>query len=307
MNFQHSPTPRQRSNTAPKTPTTPDIHQQEYLFSEISILLRANGDGFLDQQNRDAIILVEKLVIQQLRGIISEATDVAFKRSGSTVPSQCDFEFMMRRNPAKLQRFKRYMKNVHKLKLEQKQGIGIEFLNRLAEDNTNEEDEREVIYDPEKTRRLFRADRISTILSPQKYEEFQRARTWSSNIRNKMDMYRKLVEILPISKEMQDHFNCQEIIIFMLQETIATIVDFAILTRLNSDNRVITDPFTIPSNISHNNFCPEVTQGRGLDGLKSITVQEINEAMRRVATMTTRRMGTSFKSNGEFKFPLLAI
>lgn len=31
------------------------------------------------------------------------------------------------------------------------------------------------------------------------------------------------------------------------------------------------------------NACPEVTQGRGLDGIKAITVQEINEAIRRHA------------------------
>lgn len=29
--------------------------------------------------------------------------------------------------------------------------------------------------------------------------------------------------------------------------------------------------------------CPEVTQGRGLDGIKPITVQEIHEALRRHA------------------------
>lgn len=37
--------------------------------------------------------------------------------------------------------------------------------------------------------------------------------------------------------------------------------------------------------------CPEVTQGRGLDGVKPITVQEIYEAVRRHATEYRRPIG----------------
>jgi len=196
------------------------------------------------------------------------------------------------------------MRNVQHLKVEQKQGFGINFLNRLAEENVS--DEEQEIYDPERTRRLFRADRISQILNQQKYEEFQKARTWSSNIKNKAEMIRKIVEILQITKEFQENTNLLEILLFLAQETVATIVDFAILTRLNTDNH-ITDPFTISSNITNNmlHLCPEVTQGRGMDGIKPITVQEINEAIRRVQTMQ-RRMGTSFRSS-EPSIPFLAL
>ena len=37
--------------------------------------------------------------------------------------------------------------------------------------------------------------------------------------------------------------------------------------------------------------CPEVTQGRGQDGVKAITVQEIQEAMRRHNTGYERPLG----------------
>lgn len=271
--------------------------------------MKSFGDTVSSQnQNREAIILVEKIVIQQLRGILNEVMTVAYKRTGSIVPSpsQCDFEFMMRRNSSKAQRLKKYLKSQKLLKTEQKQGLGINFLNRLTEENTS--DDEQDIYDPERTRRLFRADRISQILNQQKYEEFQKARSWSSNVKNKSDMMRKLVEILQISKESQDNSNLLEILFFLTQETVATIVDFAILTRLNTDNH-ITDPFAISSSITNNvlHLCPEVTQGRGMDGIKAITVQEINEAIRRVQTMTTRgRMGTSFRSN-DLKIPFLAL
>lgn len=302
MNFQQSPNSRQRLNTTPKTPDT--FNSTEYrpkLFDEISIFMRAFGDS--PSQNRDAVILVEKIVIQQLRGIMNEVMNATFKRTGNaTDVDQCDFEFLMRANRAKIQRFRKYMRNVQQLKTEQKQGYGINFLNRIAGETSDEEE----IYDPERTRRLFRADRISQILNTQKYEEFQKARTWSSNIRNKADMIRKLVEILQIPKEIQDNPNFQEIILFLAQETVATIVDFSILTRLNTDNHV-TDPLTVSSSISNTmlHLCPEVTQGRGLDGIKSITVQEINEAIRRVQS-STRRMGTSFRSR-EMKVPYLAL
>lgn len=315
MNFQQSPNARQRSNTIPRTPTTPDLFHSpsEYkplLQNEVSILMRSFGDS-VTSQHRDSIILVEKIVIQQLRGILNEAMNITYKRNVSShnatsviTPPQCDFEFLMRRHPSKLQRFRKHMKNVHHLKVEQKQGYGISFLNRLAEEKVS--DEEPEMYDPERTRRLFRADRISQILNQQKYEEFQKARSWSSNAKNKSDLMRKIVDILQIPKESHENTNLLEILLFLAQETVATIVDFAILTRLNSDNH-ITDPFTISSNITNNMLylCPEVTQGRAMDGIKPITVQEINEAIRRVQT-STRRMGTSFRSC-EMSIPFLAL
>lgn len=39
--------------------------------------------------------------------------------------------------------------------------------------------------------------------------------------------------------------------------------------------------------------CPEVTQGRGLDGVKAITVPEIYEAVRRHSTDYRRPIGFS--------------
>ena len=308
MNFQQSPNPRQRANTAPKTPT-PDMFN-EYkprLSEEISVLMKANGDS-VNTQSRDSINLVEKILVQQLRGIMSEVMNVAYKRTNSVIPSQCDFEFLMRRNSTKIQRFRKYMKTVYYLKAaESKQGghTNMNFLNKLAEDNAS--DDEEETYDPIKMRRLFRADRISQILNQQKYEEFLRARSWSSNIRNKTDMLRKLMEILQIPKDIQDNSNCQEIILFLAIETVATIVDFAILTRLNTSNH-ITESFTVSSSITNNmlHLCPEVTQGRASDGIKAITVQEINEAIRRVQEMSTKRMGTSFRSN-DMRIPFLAL
>lgn len=110
-----------------------------------------------------------------------------------------------------------------------------------------------------------------------------------------MSFLNKLIDILQLPKEIQEDSNCLEIIQFLTQETVATIVDYAILTRLNSDN--ITKSQTIvPSNLSNNmlQLCPEVTQGRANDGIKPIRVQEIQEAIRRVQLMQNQRKLGSF-------------
>lgn len=43
-------------------------------------------------------------------------------------------------------------------------------------------------------------------------------------------------------------------------------------------------------------LCPEVTQGRGADGIKSITVAEIQEAMRRFVMSSNTSLG-HFRNN----------
>lgn len=305
--YLHSPTTtnsRRQNSVQEKAPK---------LYEEISILMRANGDADATSQYRDSIILVERILIQQLRCIMDIAMEVASCRSkgNSVLPTVQDFEYLLHRNKPKLIRFRKYMRNVQKLQIksELKQpgsSYGINFLNRITDDNDEDEEE---VFDSEKLRRMYRADRISQILSQQKYEEYTKARAWSSNTRNKGEFLRKIVEILQLPKEIQDNPICLEIIQFLSTETVATIIDYAILTRLNTEN-LSTDPFIIQSSLSNDmlQLCPEVTQGRGGDGLRPIKVQEIQEAMRRVQLMhSQKRLGTSFRNNENSKIPLLAL
>lgn len=54
-------------------------------------------------------------------------------------------------------------------------------------------------------------------------------------------------------------------------------------------------------------LCPEVTHGRGVDGVKPITPQEIHEAMRRHRQMATQNLG-HFRNNAlNCKTPYLAM
>jgi transcription initiation protein SPT3 len=152
------------------------------IYDEIATLMRAFGDiSESSLQIRESIILVEKILIQQLQEIIEYAINNAQKRTGNCQPNQMDFEQLMYKNKPKLIRFRKYMKNLKKIqyKNEQKQSnssFNINFLDRISsEENISEEEE---IYDAENMRRLYRADRISQILSVEKYEEFQKARSW---------------------------------------------------------------------------------------------------------------------------------
>lgn len=310
--YQHSPT-----TTINNSRRQISIQEKQgKLFEEISILMRASGDADASAQERSSVMLVEKILIQQIRLILDLAMDVANCRTkgSSCLPTIADFEYLLHRNKPKLIRFRKYMRNVQKLqvKSELKQpggsasNYGMNFLKSITEDTDEEEEE---VFDSEKIRRMYRADRISQILSQQKYEEYQKARAWSSNTRNKSDFMRKIIDILQLPKEIQDNPICLEIILFLALETVATIVDYAILTRLNSEN-LSTDPFIIQSSLSNDmlQLCPEVTLGRGADGLRAIKVQEIQEAMRRVQLMQTqRRLGTSFRNNENSKIPLLAL
>lgn len=110
-------------------------------------------------------------------------------------------------------------------------------------------------------------------------------------MKNKMNFLNKLIDILQLPKEIQDNLNCLEIIQFLALETIATLVDYSILTRLNSKTYPVMDQIVVQSNLSNNilQLCPEVTQGRAFDGLKPLKVQEIQEAMRRFQLMKNKK------------------
>lgn len=122
-------------------------------------------------------------------------------------------------------------------------------------------------------------------------------------MKNKMSFLNKLIEILQVPKEIQEDSNCLEIIQFLTQETVATLVDYSILTRLNSRSLHIMDQTMIQSNLSNNmlQLCPEVTQGRAFDGLKPLKVQEIQEAMRRFQLMQNQRK-IGFSNNTKAAF-----
>lgn len=282
-------------------------------FDEISQIMRGYGD--CEKPLRESVILVEKIVLHQLRGIMQEAIDHSMSR-GNSVLSRRDFEYIMRRNPVRVARLQKYFRDMAFVKKKMKDLYGDRFsqLGDLGSnlDESDEDSDRDVAekFDEEKVRRLFRADRISQILSGKQYEEFNLARRTSFMHRNTNTMKNRMRAWLNFPEDVAISQSCLLTLSYLAHETIAVLVDFCILTRLNSTNRTV-EPYSrvTSSGTSHSmlHLCPEVTHGRGVDGVKPITPQEIHEAMRRHRQMATQSMG-HFRNNAlNCKTPYLAM
>lgn len=204
---------------------------------EISDIMRGYGD--CEKPLTQTVILVEKIVIEQMRALLIDVINVALDRKGKPEPKQTDFEFMMRKHPTKLFRFQKHLFEIDfRLRYHN-------MINGKFQIENIEEEEPEAVpekYDEEKTRRLFRADRISLTLDMKKYHQFNEARRTTFLWRNSDEIKKKLKDIVnpPAGAIISD--RVYTILGYLVHETIATLVDFAILTRLNSNNRTV-DPY----------------------------------------------------------------
>lgn len=260
-----------------------------------------HGYGDCESPLRESVILVEKIMHQQLNGILAEAIQYANtqrKRRDNGL-LQSDFEHLMRKHPEKIFRLQKHLKDlglrkkIHEMLQGRQMGINEETENA---DRNSEGCLREIPeqYDEEKIRRLFRADRISQLLSGNQYQLYNVAKRTSFYCRNATVLGQRFRTWLTIPPDVYISNHILNILSYLAHETIAKIVDLAILVRLNSSNRVV-DPYQRQSHagITHQmlHLCPDVTQGRGGDGIRPITVQEINEAMRRFTFMSNKMVG----------------
>lgn len=283
------------------------------LLSEISDIMRSFGDS--DQPRIESVKLVEHILQQQLRGMFNEASLVAMKRKNNPCPSQADFEFLMRNHPVKIARMRKHLKDMRILKkfLSIRTGRPQDFMEDLDQQESDEELSIDVpeMYDEDRTRRLFRADRISQILSGQQYLEFNEARKTSFYCRHGEKIKNKFRRFLDLPADLRIPTTTMNILAYFAHETIAVIVDYAILTRLNSSNRV-TEPYSRVTSTGASpammHICPEVTQGRGMEVVKPISIQEIHEGIRRFRQMTSKKVGFYRSScDTDFRRSFLAL
>uniref|UniRef100_A0A1I8Q709 Transcription initiation protein SPT3 homolog n=1 Tax=Stomoxys calcitrans TaxID=35570 RepID=A0A1I8Q709_STOCA len=293
--------------------STPTLEDNVSLLSEISDIMRSFGDS--DQPRMESVKLVEHILQQQLRGMFNEASLVAMKRKNNPCPSQADFEFLMRNHPVKIARMRKHLKDMRILKkfLSIRTGRPQDFMEDLDQQDSDEELGIDVpeMYDEDRTRRLFRADRISQILSGQQYLEFNEARKTSFYCRHGEKIKNKFRRFLDLPADLRIPTTTMNILAYFAHETIAVIVDYAILTRLNSSNR-ITEPFSRVTSTGASpammHICPEVTQGRGMEVVKPISVQEIHEGIRRFRQMTSKKVGFYRSScDTDFRRSFLAL
>jgi len=283
------------------------------LLTEIADIMRSFGDS--DQPRTASVKLVEQILQQQLRGIFNEASLVAMRRKQNPCPSQADFEFLMRNHPVKIARMRKHLKDMRILKrfLSIRTGRPQDFMDDLEQQEEDEELAIDVheLHDEDRMRRLFRADRISQILTGQQYLEFNEARKTSFYCRHGEKIKNKFRRFLDLPADLRIPTPTMNILAYLAHETIAAIVDYSILTRLNSGNRV-TEPYSRVTSAGGSpammHVCPEVTQGRGMEVVKPISVPEIHEAMRRFRQMSNRKIGRYRNScDIDFRRSFLAI
>ncbi|XP_063699355.1 transcription initiation protein SPT3 homolog [Culicoides brevitarsis] len=297
-------TVRSNSNSAITNLLTQGAQESDYLpvfYDQVANIMRGFGDAEGKYQIKESVIMVEKIVNAQLKGILQETIDHAFEATGKLQPRPKDFEFLMRRNPVKILRLRKYLKDLQFFKKRVRDMLGSRYQN-MDDDNLFEQSDEESDlewsekFDEEKTRRIFRADRISQILSAgSQYQEYNEARRTSFLGRNANLLKTRMREWLKVPAEVVLVPKVLTILAFLAHETIGTIVDYCILSRLNSSNRKQVEPYdrvtSSGTSFTMLHLCPEVTQGRGADGVKPITVQEIKEALRRHSLMASRKMG----------------
>lgn len=235
------------SNTSNSVNSSSTTNQEkvEYVpqfFQEISDIMRGYGD--CDKPLTESVTLVEKIVIEQMRSMLVDVINVAIERKGKPQPTQKDFEFMMRKHPTKLFRLQKHLKDLDFKRRYQDMisGRPMTYSEDFDEEHFEEPEEVAEKYDEEKVRRLFRADRISLTLNGQQYADYNEARRTSFHCRNSNTIKTKLKTLInpPAGATISGHVYT--ILGYLVHETIATLVDYAILTRLDSSNRSV-DPF----------------------------------------------------------------
>lgn len=232
-NVVNIPTSSTPQSTQQKTDYTPVFTQ------EISDIMRGYGD--CEQPLAETVILVEKIVVQQMRSLLNDVISIAFERKGRAQPTQRDFEFLMRKNPTKIYRLQKHLKDLdfRRRYHDMLNGRFTAYNEEFDEQSDGEPEEVPEKYDEEKIRRLFRADRISNIMQGAQYTQYNEARRTSFHCRNSTGIRNKLKTLL--SPPSDAHLSAQvyTILGYLVHETIANLVDYAILTRLDSSNRAV--------------------------------------------------------------------
>lgn len=253
--------------------------------------------GFGDQQNPnpETVHLVENITLDQLRTIVKEA--LKYSSDGKTLKGE-ELIFLMRHNKYKMRRFVKYLhnkilrniptSNIGYVDLDVKpKGYLIEFIMKIDETgefmDLNEMDE-------VKRERELRADRISQALDEEQYLEFCRARSITFCSKNiTMRNLDKLKNWIDSDSQIVFRLEALEVLGYLAYQTVAEIVDYAFLVRMDTNSG--HDPFKhiVGSYYSATMFNYSQKFGaKNLDhtkvhsGQSPLTVNEIKEVMRRI-------------------------
>lgn len=247
-----------------KKVTVPSYHD------EITSMLFGFGDAPVP--NKETVVLVETIVLQQLRSIVQEA--LKFSTDGKSLKGE-ELVFLMRHNKHKMRRFIRHLANKELKKEIEKENVQISEIDMIVNkpkhhlvefiDSIDETGELTDLseFDEVKHNRQIRASYISETLDEEKYLKYQKARCVSF-VAGKS--YEKFKAWLNPKEGVNFTTTALEVLSYYAFETIAQLVDFAFLVRL--DNKRSTDPLN-----NMKAYCIH----------QPISVSEIKEVMRRVS------------------------
>lgn len=212
---------------------------QPLFFDDISSILRGHGDG--PEPIKETVILVEKILLQQLRAIVNLLLEIAYERKKTYQPSLKDVEYLMRLHPQRIYRLKKHLSELQYIMKIQDLRAGRIRNEMNIMDVSEDEDPQPIVekYDEEKTRRIFRVDRITQFLNESQYSAYVEARRTSFYHSPAMKM--KLQKWLS-NQDIKLTPALLTILVYLSHETIAILVDHCILSRLSSSNRSV-DPF----------------------------------------------------------------
>nr|XP_023020046.1 transcription initiation protein SPT3 homolog [Leptinotarsa decemlineata] len=272
-------------------------------YTEISLMMFGFGDSHTP--NQETVLLVENIVLKQLRTLVQEALKYS---DGKNLKGE-ELVFLMRHNKQKMRSFVKYLINkqtksaIQKMqtnvveidKIQKPKGPLMEFIERI--DETGEFTDLSE-FDEIKYQRQLRADRISLALDEKKYLEFCKARCASFCSR---DTTQRSLEKLRLwvdpKKKINFKVEALDVLAYYAYQTVAEITDYALLVRM--DSKCGTDPLKhLPGSYytatmfsgKHRFEEPNPDYSNVHSSQPPISVNEIKEVMRRVTSPQAGRL-----------------
>ncbi|CAG9791519.1 unnamed protein product [Diatraea saccharalis] len=268
---------------------------------EISNMMHGFGDN--PNPNAATVVLVENIVLQQVRSMLQEAYNYSNMRGGKAITNY-DIIYLMRKNTLKLKRLYEYQLKLEKIDNNRAtvsgpdpmmSGILIEDekaptikKKRTHIDVIKELDETdevsEIKFDVIDYLRKVRAAKITESMTFEKYEAYHKARC--SSFRSGASFtksFHKLEKWINPNKDLKITNPALEVLCFLAYETVAEIVEAVFLIRQDAKKKS-GDPF---SKFEGGYFCNPVSLNNavyiksGYEGVPAITVAEVREALRR--------------------------
>ncbi|XP_014207234.1 transcription initiation protein SPT3 homolog [Copidosoma floridanum] len=273
------------------TPENPE-HKFEPINYTTEIRQMMHGFGDHSEPLVETAKIIESVVLNQMRGIIRKACEIADMRESPTVSTE-DFLFLLRKDKIKLQRLVNYLKlkefksTMYKtiepeamdyLDVSKSDEVSkipcFKFLKHI--DNTGELLNDKELVDHVKHKRNMRMEMISRKIDESRYLEFSKARCVSFANKNK----HKFSDWIGASGDLTISKAGYTVLGYLAYETVAQIVDLAFLVR-QDQNKLQGDPIDRLQSSYPNPITYKPYQYAKPVMTRPLTPAEVNEALRR--------------------------